>query len=567
MSEIFLAFRPKLLCGVVKTAFSLSIATLCGKNFFCQKCFCPNFFGHLAKNLSFLFETFSVNLTKLHSTCPKDQFEGITLFWRCLCLFFSCSQEIQWRNIGFFGQKTIDKFVTTAYHVSKKNFWRIFFSKISFSIIGHWATFVCWKIVGPVVSTGFYLSIRPVCGEKTFVIDFFLPSILDTDRKLISHGSNFFWAKLTTLHSTSPRDQFVDIKPFWKVFVCFIYQLQTLSKNNKAFFRKTNCRVVKTAYHVSKVICWRIFFGKSSFFYFIIGHWASFFCHFDKLLLVGLSVLLSVSQLHQFMVKFFLSKTFFSHHFWTLIANLLVFVQSFFGTVDETVFHESEGSIWGQTSVLENFCKFFHSSWALNEKLTAFPVAKLLAVSPKLLTTCQGDLLKRFFLNMCLFCSSLTLERNFSGISTKTSLWCCQNCFQSVHCNTLWKKFFLSKMFLPQLFRSFSKKFVISFRNFFGQLDKTAFHVSKGSIWGHNSILTMSLFVLFMFSRNSMEKYWFFWSKNDRQICHNCLPRVQEEFLKNFFFKNFFFHHWALSDFCLLKDCWSRCQYWFLFVN
>ena len=319
MSEIFLAFRPKLLCGVVKTAFSLSIATLCGKNFFCQKCFCPNFFGHLAKNLSFLFETFSVNLTKLHSTCPKDQFEGITLFWRCLCLFFSCSQEIQWRNIGFFGQKTIDKFVTTAYHVSKKNFWRIFFSKISFSIIGHWATFVCWKIVGPVVSTGFYLSIRPVCGEKTFVIDFFLPSILDTDRKLISHGSNFFWAKLTTLHSTSPSDQFVDIKPFWQTFVCFIYHLWTLSKKIKGVFRKTNCRVVKTAYHVSKVICWRSFYWK----FFLYHHWAlnEFFCRFCELLSVGSSVLLSVCQLPQFKVKIFLSKRFFSHHFRTFSKN------------------------------------------------------------------------------------------------------------------------------------------------------------------------------------------------------------------------------------------------------
>ena len=43
----------------------------------------------------------------------------------------------------------------------------------------------------------------------------------------------------------------------------------------------------------------------------------------------------------------------------------------------------------------------------------------------------------------------------------------------------------------------------------------------------------------------------FFSSKNNRQICHNCLPRVQEDFVKIFFWKSSFFHHWALSDFCM----------------
>ena len=75
---------------------------------------------------------------------------------------------------------------------------------------------------------------------------------------------------------------------------------------------------------------------------------------------VGPSVLLSVCQLHQFVVKFFVSNKFFSHHFRILIANLSVFVQIFFNQVDDTVFYETERSIGRQTNVLTKiFISFF----------------------------------------------------------------------------------------------------------------------------------------------------------------------------------------------------------------
>ena len=156
---------------------------------------------------------------------------------------------------------------------------------------------------------------------KIFLSKTFFPKFLDIDRKNFGLCSNFFSAKLTTMHSTSPRDQVKDIKPFSQNFVCFIYHLRTLSGKIRAFFRKTVGRLSKlltTCPRGSVEVC----FGKSSFFIFIIEHWTSSFCHFDEFLSVGLSVLLSVCQLPQFVVKFFLSKNFFSHHFRTLIANL-----------------------------------------------------------------------------------------------------------------------------------------------------------------------------------------------------------------------------------------------------
>ena len=96
------------------------------------------------------------------------------------------------------------------------------------------------------------------------------------------------------------------------------------------------------------------------------------------------------------------------------------------------------------------------------------------------------------------------------------------------------------------------QKFVKCFRNFSGQLDKTAIYGSEGSVWGHNFVLTKILFVFFSCSSKLEQRIiGFFFVKNNRQNRHNCLPCVQEGFLKNFFWKVSFFHHFELSDFCL----------------
>ena len=85
-----------------------------------------------------------------------------------------------------------------------------------------------------------------------------------------------FLAKLTTLHSTSPRDQFEDIKPFWQTFVCFIYHLRTLTKKVKVFSRKQSAVLSKLLTTCPGWFFEEFFFGKVLFL-FIIGLSASFF--------------------------------------------------------------------------------------------------------------------------------------------------------------------------------------------------------------------------------------------------------------------------------------------------
>ena len=129
--DICLSFRRKIVAPFVSTVFCLSIRPVSGEKCL-SKIFSPSFTDIQQKFVWFFSENLSVNLTKLHSTSPEEKFEDKTLFWQRCCLFFSCSSKIERRNNGFFVKKTIGKFVTFAYHVSKNIFWRSFFWKSSF---------------------------------------------------------------------------------------------------------------------------------------------------------------------------------------------------------------------------------------------------------------------------------------------------------------------------------------------------------------------------------------------------------------------------------------------------
>ena len=145
-----------------------------------------------------------------------------------------------------------------------------------------------------------------------------------------------------------------------------------------------------------------------------------------------------------------------------------------------------------------------------------------------------------------------TWAKIFSGISTKTSLRCRQNCFRPVHCNVLWQKFFLSKMFFSHLFRTFSKNLSVFFSETFS-VNSTKLHSTSPKEKFEDKTLFWQRFCLlfFMFVRNWTEIKWFFSSENNRQIWHTSLPRIQEDFLKKIFWKSSFFDHWAMSNFCM----------------
>ena len=176
-----------------------------------------------------------------------------------------------------------------------------------------------------------------------------------------------------------------------------------------------------------------------------------------------------------------------------------------------------------------------------------------LAGLSNLLTISQGDPLKNFLFEKVLFLLFIDTWANFF-LAFRQKILC--GVAKTALCLSIAticgkKKNFCQKCFSPA-FLDIQRKFVNCFRKFSVQLDKTAFYESKGSFWGHNFVWTKFLFVFFSCpSKNEQRSNGFFSSKNNRQNCHNCLPRVQEGFWKNFFWKVSFFHHFALSDFCL----------------
>ena len=209
----------------------VNMTSLWWKNF-CQKFFFTSFLDNHPKITGLRSNFLSAKLTTLLSTSRKDHFEDITLFWQSFCLFFQGFLENERRNNGFFSQKTIGKFVTTAYHVSKKILWRFFLKKLFLTSLGieRFLYVISTKICRSVVSAAFCLSIWPVCGEKNFV-KFFSPLFSDIDRKLISLCSNFFSAKWTTLLSKSTKDHFEDKHLLWNFSVCFFILLEHWTKN------------------------------------------------------------------------------------------------------------------------------------------------------------------------------------------------------------------------------------------------------------------------------------------------------------------------------------------------
>ena len=222
-----------------------------------------------------------------------------------------------------------------------------------------------------------------------------------------------------------------------------------MSKNNRKLCQSCLPRIQGD-------ILQRIFSEKVLFFH----HWAlsDFFLSFlRKFVGPVVSTVFCLSNGPVCGEKTFVQK-FFSHLFWTLIAKLMVVNQNFFSQVDETASYKSEGSIWRQRSALKNFCIFFHPSRTLNEQLTVFSVGTWIAVLSKLLTICQKDLLKKLFFEYVLFCSSMTLERNFP-LAFRQKLLCgvVKIAFGLCIATLCGKSFFCQKCFSPIIFGQSAK--------------------------------------------------------------------------------------------------------------
>ena len=201
---------------------------------------------------------------------------------------------------------------------------------------------------------------------------------------------------------------------------------------------------------------------------------------------------------------------------------------------------------------MTNFCLFYVSFADLEPKNQGFFSENNRQGCQNCSPRVHGDILQGFFFRKVFFYLIIghwsTFVCHFDGkLSLPLSVL-----FSVCQLDQFLVKNVCRKFFLHHL-RTFSKDLSVFFRKSFGQLNKTAFHVSRGKIWGQNIVLTKMLFVFFhVLPKLNGEITVFFCQKNNRQICHICLPRIQEDFLKKFFLiKFFFFHHWALSNFCM----------------
>ena len=95
------------------------------------------------------------------------------------------------------------------------------------------------------------------------------------------------------------------------------------------------------------------------------------------------------------------------------------------------------------------------------------------------------------------------------------------------------------------------QKFVKCFRNFSGQLDKTAIYESEGSVWGHNFVLTKILFVFSLCSSKFEQRIIGFFSSKTMGKIVTTVYHVSKKVFRRIFLEKFFFHHFELSDFCL----------------
>ena len=469
-----------------------------------------------------------------------------------LCLFHLSFAYLEQNNQGFF-RKTIGSVVKMAFHVSNEIFCReFFFGKSSFSIsaLGIERTF-------SVISTEICRSSCQYCFLfvnqtrllwKKFCQKFFFTSFLDIHPEIISLRPNFFSAKLTTLLSTSPKDQFEDITSFWQSF-CLFFQwfLESERRNNAFLSSKNNRQVCHNCLPRVQEYFVKIFFEKKSFFH----HWAlSDFCMSFRRKFVGpLSVLLSVCQFSQFVAEKKFRQIYFPHYFRTSIANWSVFVRIFFRPSGRHCVLRVRRITLKTSICFENFLYVFSSFWSIERKINGFFCRKTNSSFVKTdYHLSRRSVEEIFFSKRFFFCSSLKLERisswlsdkNFSAVSSKllsvcalqqfvVKLFSVKNVFLSSFSDIQQKLVLFSKLFRSSWQNCIVPDHMINLRTYicFDKVFVCFFNV----LWKLNREITV-----------------FFVEKQSEALSILLTTYPRGYFAENFFAKKFFFFiigHWA----------------------
>ena len=298
-----------------------------------------------------------------------------------------------------------------------------------------------------------------------------------------------------------------------------------MSKNNRKL-----CQSCLPRYQGD--ILQRIFSEKVLFFH----HWAfSDFCLSFLRKFVGpvVSTVFCLSNGPVCGEKTFVQK-FFYHHFWTLIAKWSVFVRIFFGQVDDTAFYGSKGSIWGLKAVLTNFCLFYLSFADLEPKNHGFFPENNRQGCQNCSPRVQGDILQGNFFRKVFFCLIIGHWSTFvCHFDEKLSLPL-SVLFSVCQLDQFLVNKCLSKLF-STTFTDIQQKFVCFFSETLS-VNLTKLHSTSPEEKFEDKTLFWQRCCLFFECSSKIERRnnGFFCQKNNRQICHIWLPRVQEDFVKFF---------------------------------
>ena len=542
--EFFLSFVLTSVDWAVSTAFCLSIATNCGE-IVCVKIFFSHPFRILIASLSVFAQNIFNQVDDTAFYESKRSIWGQKTVLTNICLFHLSFAYLERESQGFF-QKTVSSFVKTANNVSKMIFWRSFFRKSFFFIIGLWASFF-------VICTNFCRSGRQYCFPfvnctslwcNSLCQKIFSPIIFAYWSQIYRSFFDLFFGQVDNTAFYESKGSIWGHKTVMTNICLFHLSFAYLERESQGFYQKTVSSFDKTANHVSKMIFWRSFFRKS--FFFIIGLWASFFVLCTNFCRSGRQYCFpfvnGTSLCFNSLCQKIFSPIIFAY--WSQIYRS--FFDFFFGQVDNTAFYESKGSIWGHKTVMTNICSF-HLSFAYLEREIQSFFRKTVSSFVKTANHVSKLIFGRSFLWKNFFYSSLGFDRVFLSFVLTSVDWAVSTAFClsiAPNCGEI----LCVKIFFSHPFRILIASLSVFAQNIFNQVDDTAFYESKRSIWGQKTVLTNICLFHLSFAYLERESQGFH-QKTVSSFVKTANHVSKMIFWRSFFSEKFFFHYWALSDF------------------
>ena len=182
----------------------------------------------------------------------------------------------------------------------------------------------------------------------------------------------------------------MSLRKFWRKlffsknvhsFIIFAHCARDLQPSGKNFGRFSDTAFYLSGETIQGFFSWEVHILSISF-----GHWAKLYSAFREKF--SCKVIKTAFYMSRGILKERNWKTYNFYTFWTLSENFLAFRRNFFGRVVNTAVYEFTGILWGKLILLEKSC--FLITLGIDQKMFGLP-AKLLARLSKLLSTCLWE--------------------------------------------------------------------------------------------------------------------------------------------------------------------------------